>query len=197
MAIPTSGSVAADVPPGTQTTFRIVDASFDENNRYGPKFELDLELTDDAYLGTMMKYWAALQQPRLNKVRKLRESGLDDETISEVLKKQNFKFDKIDEADTLTVSRFGQLYAIIAAVEGSIKGAEAALNKYNSFSELAASLIDGSFVGTTRLSGDAKYCQLDGREEIFPVSSPVLKERKQAVQDAEDEFDDLAAPDFG
>lgn len=197
MAIPTSGSVAADVPPGTQTTFRIVDASFDEQNRYGPSFELELELTDEKYLGTALKYWAKVQQPRLDKVRKLRDSGLDDEDISEVLKKQNFKFKKLDDEDTFTVSRAGKLYAILSAVEGSAKGAETALKKYDSFSELAASLIDGAFVGTTKLSTDGKYAQLDGREEIFPVAAPVFKERLQAVQDAEDEFDDLPAPDFG
>ncbi len=196
MAIPTSGSVAADVPAGIQTEFRVVDATFDENNRFGPAIELELELTDEKYIGSSMRYWAKVQQPRLDKVRKLRENGLDDETIEAALLKQGFTFDAIDDPDTYHVGRSGNLYALLSAVEGSAKGAEAALKRCDGFAELAEGLIDGSFVGTTARSSDDKYCKLDGREEIFPVASPVLAERKKAVADVEEEFDELAAPDF-
>jgi hypothetical protein len=178
MAIPTSGSVAVDIPAGIQTEFRIVDAEFDEQNRYGPSIELELELTDEKYIGTSIKYWAKVQCPRLDKVRKLREEGLDDETIAAALNKQGFTFDSIDEADTYHVARAGKLYAILSAVEGSAKGAETALKKCANFSELAEGLIDGSFVGTTSRTADDKYAKLDGKEAVFAVASPVATAEK-------------------
>jgi hypothetical protein len=198
MAIPTSGSVAVDVPAGTSTEFRIVDATFDENNRYGPCIELELELTAEEYLGASLKYWAKIQQPRLDKVKELRSNGLDDETIAAALKKQGYKFKNLDEPDTLRVAKAGKLYAILSAVEGGFKGAEAALKRCANFSELAEGLIDGAFVGTTKRSVDDKYVKLDGMGEIYAVASPILKERKQAVADLEAEIDeDIAMPDFG
>src|SRR4051794_9235664 len=126
MPIDTTGSVASEVPAATQTEFRITESTFDPNNSYGPSFELVLELTDEKYLGTEMKYWAKIQQPRLDKVRRLRSDGLDDEDIASVLKKQGYKFKKVDEPDKMVVGRAGNLYKILTAVEGSANGAEAA-----------------------------------------------------------------------
>ncbi len=183
MPIPVSGSVGADVPDGVQTEFRITEAAFDENNKYGPSFELTLELAEEDYLGVSMKYWAKVQQPRLDKVRKWRQDGLDDETIASALKKQGFKFKKLDEPDTLQIGRSSNLYKILTAVEGSAKGAEALLKRANTFEELAKALEDGSFIGTTKRSADNKYVKLDGKEEIYPVASKVLKEREAAEAD--------------
>ncbi len=178
MPIPVSGSVGADVPDGVQTEFRITEAAFDENNKYGPSFELTLELAEEDYLGVSMKYWAKVQQPRLDKVRKWRQDGLDDETIASALRKQGFKFKKLDEPDTLQIGRSSNLYKILTAVEGSAKGAEALLKRANTFEELAKALEDGSFIGTTKRSADNKYVKLDGKEEIFPVASKVLPQQK-------------------
>ncbi len=183
MPIPVSGSVGADVPDGVQTEFRITEAAFDENNKYGPSFELTLELAEEDYLGVSMKYWAKVQQPRLDKVRKWRQDGLDDETIASALQKQGFKFKKLDEPDTLQIGRSSNLYKILTAVEGSAKGAEALLKRANTFEELAKALEDGSFIGTTKRSADNKYVKLDGKEEIYPVASKVLKEREAAEAD--------------
>ncbi len=189
MAIPTTGSVAAEVPAGTQTEFRITDATFDENNKYGPSFELELELTDERYLGTQMRYWANLQRPRLDKVRNLRAQGLDDETIASVLRKQNFEFKKIDDPEGPKVSRSGNLYKILTAVEGSMRGAEAALKQCNSFNELAKRLVDGAFVGTIKRSSDGKYAKLDGTEDIFPVASKTESSPTATPDEVEDDFD--------
>ena len=190
MPIPTSGSVGTEVPSGVQTEFRITDSTFDENNKYGPSFELDLELAEEQYLGVSMRYWAKVQQPRLDKVRKWRQDGLDDETIASALKKQGFEFETIDDPDVLQVGRSSNLYKILTAVEGSPKGAEAVLRRCDSFKELAECLVDGSFIGTTKRSADGKYVKLDGKEEIYPVASKVLSEQKAT----ESEVDDL---DFG
>ncbi len=186
MPIPVSGSIGADVPDGVQTEFRITEAAFDENNKYGPSFELTLELAEEDYLGVSMKYWAKVQQPRLDKVRKWRQDGLDDETIASALKKQGFKFEKLDEPDTLQIGRSSNLYKILTAVEGSAKGAEALLKRANTFEELAKALEDGSFIGTTKRSADNKYVKLDGKEEIYPVASKVLKEREATDAELED-----------
>lgn len=195
MPIPVSGSVGADVPDGVQTEFRITEAAFDENNKYGPSFELTLELAEEDYLGVSMKYWAKVQQPRLDKVRKWRQDGLDDETIASALQKQGFKFEKLDEPDTLQIGRSSNLYKILTAVEGSAKGAEALLKRANTFEELAKALEDGSFIGTTKRSADNKYVKLDGKEEIYPVASKVLKQQEATDAELEDlPFEEEEAP---
>jgi len=196
MTIPTTGSVASEVPAGTQTEFRITDAAFDENNKYGPSVELELELTEERYLGTQMRYWANLQRPRLDKVHNLRAQGIDDETIASALRKQNFEFKTIDDPEGPKVSRSGNLYKILAAVEGSMRGAEAALKQCNSFNELAKRLVDGAFVGTTKLSSDGKYAKLDGTEDIFPAASKTQTGPAAAAapDEVEDDFDFSAIP---
>jgi len=186
LPIPTSGSLGADVPSGIQTEFRITECAFEPDNQYGPCFELDLELVDEEYLGTYMKYWAKLQQPRLDKVRKWRQDGLDDETITSALRKQGFKFDKIDEPDTIGIGRNSNTYKILTAVEGSVKGAEAVLRRCDSFDELAECLVDGSFIGTTKRSADGKYTKLDGKEEIYPVASKVSEDREATEAELEE-----------
>jgi len=186
--------VETEVPAGTQTEFRIVGAAFDPTNNYGPQIELKLELTEEQYLGVSMTYWASIQQPRLDKVRKWRKDGLDDETIASALKKQGFEFENIDEPDSMRVGRGGNLYKLITAIEGSTKGAEAVLERYDTFDELAECMVDGTFVGTTKRSADGKYCKLDGNEDFFPVASKVLASEKE-TEDELDELPDLSDED--
>ncbi len=194
MPIATTGSVATEVPAGTQTEFRITNATFNPDGQYGPDIELDLELTDEEYLGTSLRYWARVQQPRLDKVKKFQKDGIDDETIASILKKQGFKFKKIDEPDTFTVGRSGNLYKMLTAVECSPHGAEAALKRCNSFYELAECLLDGTFIGTTRRSSDGKYTQLDGTEDIFPVAAPAAAAAANQAEVDELDFDDGMSP---
>lgn len=195
MPIPTSGSVGTEVPSGVQTEFRITDSTFDQDNKYGPSFELDLELAEEQYLGVSMRYWAKIQQPRLDLVRNLRGQGLDDETIESALRKQGFEFDSIDDPDELKVARGGNLYKILTAVEGSAKGAEAVLRRCNSFDELAECLIDGSFIGTTKRSADGKYVKLDGKEEIYLVASKLSSAKAEAESANDAEIDELGSDD--
>ena len=166
MPIGTTGSTGAEVPAGTQVRWQVSEASFDENGRYGPAVELDLDITTPEYLGTSTKYWAKIAQPRLDKVSKLRGEGLDDDTIAAVLEKQGFEFGNLHEPDEMLVSRGGALYAILTAGEGSTQGAEKVLQECDNFDELAARLVGVRFVGTTKLSKDG-YARLDATEEIF------------------------------
>jgi hypothetical protein len=194
MPIETTGSVATEVPAGIQTEFRIASASFDPDGQYGPCFEIDLELNEEQYLGTTCRYWARVQQPRLDLVRKYRKDAMSDKLIAEALRERGFRFKKIEEPDAMKIGRGGNTYKILAAVEGSVKDAEAALQRCGNFDELAKVFVDGVFVGTTRLSADGKYIQLDGMEEIYPVASGALKARDEAESDLDEDFNGL---DFG
>ena len=171
MPLPTQGSVATEVPAGIQTEFKIAQAIFDPKGQFGPCIELDNELTDEKYLGTTLKYWASVQQPRLDLVRKYRKDAMSDKLIAEALRERGFKFKKIDEPDEMRIGRSGNLYKFLTAVTGSVRGAEDALDECDSFDELAERLVGGTFVGTTKRSKDGKYVQLDGNEEIYPVAS--------------------------
>ncbi len=178
-----SGSTGTEVPAGTQVSWRVREATFDPNGRYGPEVELELDVVTDEYLGTSTKYWARIQQPRLDKVTKLRGEGLDDETIATVLNKQGFEFGDLDEQDKMRVARGGALFAILTAGQGDVASAEKVLKQCDSFDELAARLVGGRFVGTTSLSKDG-YLRLDAREDIF-------KDVAVAEEDAEEDFDNI------
>jgi hypothetical protein len=169
MPLETTGSVGTEeVPAGTQVRWRIQNAAFEPDGRYGPDIELDLDIVTEEYLGTSTRYWARIQQPRLDKVRKFRKDGLDDETIGTVLAKQGFGFDRIDDPDKMVVGRSGALYNILVAVQGGDrKKAEAVIKLCNSFDDLAEHFVGGRFVGTTKLSKDG-YVRLDATEEIYP-----------------------------
>ena len=173
MPLQTSGSVATEVPDGTQVRWSIKDATFEPDGVYGPDIELDLDIVTEDYIGTSTKYWARIQQPRLDKVRKLRKEGLDDETIAAALRKQGCEFKRIDEADQLVIGRGGALYAIhVARCGGDRLVAEKVLQNCDAFDDLAESLKGGAFVGTTKLSKDG-YVRLDATEEIYPVVEPM------------------------
>src|SRR5215207_6497364 len=132
MPIPTSGGFgdSVEVPAGAQVEWRIKSAAFNPLGQYGPDLELDLEIMDNRYFGITTKYWARIQQPRLDKVRKLRKEGISDETIATVLRGQGYEFKKVDEKDALTVVRAGALYSILVArCGGDRKKAEEALQE--------------------------------------------------------------------
>jgi hypothetical protein len=192
MAIPTSGSVSTEVPAGLQTEFRIAKATFDPDGRFGPQVELDIEMVDEKFVGTQLRYWASVQRPRLDLVRKYRGDGMSDKLIAEALRERGHKCKKIDDEDTMTVGRGGNLYKLLVATTGSIHGAETALQECDSFDELAQRLVGSTFVGTTKKSVDGKYVQLDGQEEIFPVASaPAPKEDASPEPDPEEDFENI------
>ncbi len=198
MAILTSGSIAAadKVPAGVQTAFKITNATFLPDGKYGPAIELQLELTDDKYIGSTCRYYASIQQPRLDLVRKYRKDKMSDKLIAEALREKGIKFKKVDEPDSMLIGRYGNTYSILTAVTGSVTGAEEALQSCDNFEELAARLVGGVFVGTTKRSADDAYVRLDGTEEIFPVASSVPTPDAQpmkvaAVGDDEADFDDI------
>ncbi len=189
MAIEASGSIGTEVPAGTQVSWRVREAAFDANGRYGPNVELALDIVaPDAYVGTSVKYFANIARPRLDKVEKLRGEGVEDELIKAILQKQGYKFDELDDPDKMVVARGGALYAILTARQGDVASAEKALKQSGNFDELAAGLVGGRFVGTTGLSKDG-YVRLDAREGIF---KDVAVAEGDAEGDAEEEdFDDL------
>ncbi len=166
MAIGTTGSAGTEIPAGTQVRWEVTDATFDKDGRYGPTIELDVDVVTPEFAGASTKYWCKIARPRLDKVTRLRGDGLDDETIETALRKQGFEFEDLDEADTMLVARSGALYAILTAGQGSVQGAEKALQECAGFEELAARLVGTRFVGTTKLSKDG-YVRLDAKEDIF------------------------------
>jgi hypothetical protein len=189
MPLETTGSVGTEVPAGVQVRWAIQDATFDPDGRYGPSIELDLSIVTEEYLGNSTRYWASIQQPRLDKVRKLRKEGLDDETIATALNKQGFIFDKIDDSDKMAIGRSGALYSVLAAVKGGDrKKAEKAIQDCDSFYDLATHLSGGTLVGTTKLTDDG-YVRLDAKEEIFPdLSGGTAAER---AEETEEDFGDI------
>jgi|GEM_PF-2774111 len=185
MPIQTSGSTGTEIPAGTQVSWRVREAAFDPNGRYGPTVELDLDVVTDEYVGTSSKYWCKIQRPRLDKVAKLRGEGLDDETIADALRKQGHEFENLDDEDKMLVARGGALYAILTAGQGDGKAAEQVLQDCDNFDELAARLVGGRFVGTTKLSKDG-YARLDAMEDIY-----VDKSSPGAATDGDNDFDDI------
>jgi hypothetical protein len=183
MPIKTSGSTGTEIPTGTQVSWRVREAAFDPNGRYGPTIELQLDITTDEYVGTSVKYFAKIAQERLDKAAKLRGEGVDDELIKAILHKQGYKFDELDDPDEMSVARGGALYAILTARQGDVASAEQFLKQSDSFDELAARLVGGRFVGTTGVSKDG-YARLDAREDIF-------KDVAVAEEDAEEDFDSI------
>ncbi len=183
MAIQTSGSTGTEIPAGTQVSWRVREAEFDPNGRFGPTIELKLDIVTPEYSGTSTKYWARIQQPRLDKVAKLRGEGVDDELITTILQKQDFEFNELDDPDKMLVARGGALYKILLAGQGDGNEAEKVLEQCDSFDQLADRLVGGRFVGTTKLSNDG-YARLDATEDIF-------KDVAVAEEDAEADFDSI------
>jgi hypothetical protein len=171
MAIKSSGSTGVEVPAGTQVSWRVREAAFEQDGKYGPTVELDLDVVTEEYAGAETKYWCRIQRPRIDKVAKLRGEGADDEMIEAILRKQNYEFENLDDPDEMLVSRAGALYSILMATQGGTQGAEQVLASCDTFDDLAFRLVGGRFVGTTRQSPDG-YLRLDASEDIFVDKDP-------------------------
>src|SRR5215218_5714989 len=187
MPIDRSGSVGGNIPEnGVQARFRITQAEFRPETRFGPDIELQLQMIDEDYFGTPARFWVRLQQPRMDKVRRMRAEGLSDEIIKQALKEQGFKFKKIDEKDSTRINRGGNAYGVLLATcQGDHQKAEEVLDKLNSFDELAKYLKGKSFVGTTKVKkkDDKAYVNVNGKEELYPDMGP----REQAQEKVEEE----------
>src|SRR5215212_221629 len=185
---------STEVPAGIQVPFKIKKATFQPDGKHGPAVELDKVVTDPRYYGTPLKYWARIQQPRLDMVRRLRADGLGDKVIKDALKERGFDYKNIDEPDKMVVGRGGNLFKILVAGTGSPQAADQLLAECDSFDELAERMVDFEFVGTTKKSKDGKYVQLDGREEIFAVTkepATVPANGDIDTTDSDEEFDEI------
>jgi len=190
-----------DIPAGSQVEFVVENATFDAKAKFGPDIELDLKTLGEEHYGIPLKYWARVQQPRLDLVRKWRGDGMSDKLIKEALKERGFSFKKIDEPDKMVVGRGGNLFKILVAGTGSPRAADELLNEVNSFEELAERVVGFRFVGTVKKSADGKYIQLDGKEEIFPPATPLVAAGAPAASsadgenpratDSDEDFDDI------
>jgi hypothetical protein len=100
MGIATTKSFA-DISEGSQVVVEVADATYDEEGRFGAAIELALEVIKPAeHAGDTILSTFGLSQPRLSKVRDLRNDGLDDEAIAAVLRNKGFEFEEIDDPET-------------------------------------------------------------------------------------------------
>ena len=196
MGIATTKSFA-DINEGTQVEVEVTDATYDPEGRFGPAIELDLEvLRPSAHAGDTILSTFSLSQPRLSKVRDLRDDGLDDETIAKVLEQKGFEFETMDEPETPKLG--GALLRIVKACnDEDARAIKKLLDECNTFHDLADALIGGSFVATTR-KGKNDYTRIDGKGEFYPVMSDTLVPKREDPAIAakkpeidESDFDDL------
>ena len=95
MGIATTKSFA-DISEGSQVVVEVADATYDEEGRFGAEMELTLDLLKPAeHSGETIMSSFSLSQPRLRKVRDLREDGIDDKAIAEVLRNKKFEFENM------------------------------------------------------------------------------------------------------
>jgi hypothetical protein len=160
----------ADIKEGTQVEVEVVDATYDEEGRFGPAVELTLEvLKPSAHTGDSILSTFGLSQPRLSKVRDLRADGLDDEAIASVLKNKNFEFENIDDPETPKLG--GALLRIVkACYNADARAVKKLLDECDTFDDLADALIGRRFVATTRKDKN-DYTRLDGKGEFYRVMS--------------------------
>jgi hypothetical protein len=169
MGIDTTKSFA-DINEGTQVTVVIDDATYDEDGRFGPAVELTLEvLAPAAHAGDTILSTFGLSQPRLSKVRDLRNDGLDDGAIAKVLENKGFKFERIDDPETPKLG--GALLRIVKATyNADPRAVKKLLAECDTFDELADALVGRRFVATTRVDKN-DYTRIDGKGEFYRVMS--------------------------
>jgi hypothetical protein len=167
MGIGTTRSFA-DINEGTQVQVMVADATYDPEGRFGPAIELELEVFEPkAHAGETILSTFGLSQPRLSKVRDLRNDGFDDEAIAEALKKKGFNFSHIDDPETPRLG--GALLRIVkAAYGGDARAIKKLLAECDDFYELADALIGKRFVATTRQDKNG-YTRIDGKAEFYRV----------------------------
>jgi len=172
MGIATTKSFA-DINEGTQVEVEIVDATYDEEGRFGAAVELTLEVqTPTEHAGDTILSTFGLSQPRLNKVRNLRADGLDDEAIAGVLRNKGFEFENIDEPETPKLG--GALLRIVkACYNADARAVRKLLAECSTFDDLAEALIGRRFVATTRKDKN-DYTRIDGKGEFYRVMSDTV-----------------------
>jgi hypothetical protein len=199
MGIPTTKSFA-DIAEGTQVEVEISDATYDEEGRFGPAFELTLDvLSPSQHAGENILGTFSLYQPRLSKVRDLRADDIDDDTIAAVLRKKNFEFENIDDPEPPKLG--GALLRIVKACYGmDSRAVKKLLEECDTFDELADALIGRRFVATTRKDKN-DYTRIDGKGDFYPAmneeSKNALRQRQKEAAAAkkpevdESDFDDI------
>ena len=175
----------ADINEGTQVEVLIADAIYDEAGRFGPEIELGLDvLKPSAHAGETILSTFSLSQPRLSKVRNLRDDGLDDETIAKVLEKKGFQFKNIDDPETPKLG--GALLRVVkACYNADPRAVKKLLEECDTFHDLANALIGKRFVATTRKDKN-DYTRLDGKGEFYRVMAPA-----QAEAEEDQDFSDI------
>ncbi len=191
MGIATTKSFA-DVPKETQVVVEVIDATYDEEGRFGPEVELTLDVhKPSAFAGETILSSFSLSQPRLRKVRDLREDGLDDEAIATVLENKNFEFETIDDPETPKLG--GALLRIVkSCYDNDARAVKKLLeDECDTFDDLADALIGRQFVCTTR-KDKREYTRVDGKGEFYRVvkdepgeaseASPGLQQKQQEAR---------------
>ncbi len=167
MGINTTRSFA-DIKEGTQVEVMVGDSAYDPEGRFGPNVELELEVVKPRqHAGETIMNTFSLSQPRLSKVRDLREDGFDDTAIAEALRKKGFQFENIDDPEEPRLG--GALLRIVkAGCNDDARAVKKLLAECDSFHDLANALIGMHFVATTRKDKN-DYTRLDGKAEFFRV----------------------------
>jgi hypothetical protein len=167
MGIATTKSFA-DISEGTQVAVEVIDATYDEDGRFGPAVELTLDvLKPSAHTGDSILSTFGLSQPRRSKVRDLRADGLDDEAIATVLENKNFGFKTIDDPETPKLG--GALLRIVkACYDADARAVKKLLEECDTFDDLADALIGRRFVCMTRKDKN-DYTRVDGKGEFYRV----------------------------
>lgn len=165
----------ADINEGTQVEVVIADATYDEEGRFGPAVELVLDvLKPSAHEGNTILSTFGLSQPRLSKVRDLRNDGFDDEAIKTALEKKGFQFKDIDDPETPRLG--GALLRVVkACYNADPRAVKQLLEECDTFHDLANALIGKRFVATTRKDKN-DYTRLDGKGEFYRVMTPAQSE---------------------
>jgi hypothetical protein len=192
MSIDTTKSFA-DISEGTQVQVVVGDSTYDPKGRFGPAVELALDVEKpSAHAGNTILSTFSLSQPRLSKVRDLRDDGLDDDAIRAVLEKKNFKFENIDDPETPKLG--GALLRIVkACYNDDARAVKKLLAECEDFHALADALIGKRFVCTTRKDKN-QYTRVDGKGEFYRVMPEVVREEapvQVAPEIDESDFDDL------
>ena len=182
----------ADIDEGTQITVEIADAIYDEEGRFGAEMELTLDLLEPAeHSGETIMSTFSLSQPRLRKVRDLREDGIDDKAIAEVLRNKKFEFENIDDPETPKVG--GALLKIVKVChKNDSRAVRKLLAECNTFDDLAEALVGKRFVCVTRKDKN-DYTRVAGKGEFYPdmsEGSNALRQKQQEASEAGRREDD-------
>jgi hypothetical protein len=190
----------ADIAEGTQVEVLVADAAYSPEGRFGAEMELELEVVKPRqHAGETILSTLGLSQPRLNKVRNLRNDEFDDEAIAEALRKKNFQFENIDDPEEPKLG--GALLRIVkACYNEDARAVKKLLAECDGFDDLAEALIGKRFIATTRKDKN-DYTRLDGKGEFYRVMSDERPDTPRNVggnttlvkqPENEEDFDDIS-----